>query len=88
MSKVLTTLYAALFALITVEGCDKSSYPTVNFARQMDSMQAEMPLRDHAPCLFDGLAELEKAAGIPTRRTPTPAPMPGISNTKDSLQHE
>ena len=86
MSKILYTLYGAVFALIALEGCDKSAYPTVNFSRQMDSMQAEMPLRDHVPCILDDLAELEKAAGIPTRRTPTPAPMPGISHIqKDSL---
>lgn len=86
MSKILYTLYGAVFALIAFEGCDKNSYPTVNFTRQMDSMQAEMPLRDHVPCIFDDFTALEKAAGIPTRKTPTPAPMPGISNIKtDSL---
>lgn len=88
MSKILYTLYGALLALVSFQGCDKSAYPTVNFSRQMDSMQAEMPLRDHVPCIFDDFAALEKAAGIPTRRTPAPAPMPGISNTKKSLQHE
>ena len=86
MSKILYTLYGAVFALIAFDGCDKSAYPTVNFSRQMDSMQAEMPLRDHAPCLFDDLAELEKAAGIPTRKKIRSAPMPGISHIqKDSL---